>query len=106
MPAQLMIASGAPLRALCWWSRRATTSLPTPVSPVMSTLASARAALAIFLIQLPAGGAAADEPDLVLTNDPHGASTRFGGEWVPGRKGKPAFTSYKRYRPDLSVIRW
>ena len=42
-----------------------------------------------LLFQLPAGSAAADEPDVILTNDPHGA-----------------YTSYKRYRPALYVIRW
>ena len=39
--------SGAWLRALLLWMSRATTSLPTPVSPVMSTLASDRAAISI-----------------------------------------------------------
>ncbi len=41
-----------------------------------------------LLSQLPAGGAAADEPDLVLTNGRHGASTRIGGEWVPAADGR------------------
>ena len=39
MPAQLIATSGACARALSWWIRRLATSLPTPLSPVISTLA-------------------------------------------------------------------
>ncbi len=46
-PAQLSVTSGADARALWRWMSRETTSLPTPVSPVISTLASDRAAQSI-----------------------------------------------------------
>ncbi len=50
IPAQLMADRDACRRALCWCSSRATTSLPTPVSPVMSTFASDRAAVSMSAI--------------------------------------------------------
>ena len=43
-PAQLIAMNGASRRRPCWWMSLATTSFPTPLSPVMRTLASDRAA--------------------------------------------------------------
>ena len=36
--ATLMATNGCPLRWLRWWTARATSSLPVPLSPVMSTV--------------------------------------------------------------------
>src|SRR5262245_31720195 len=47
MPAQLTVTSGVGARRLRWCTSRAITSLPTPLSPVISTLASDRAAYSI-----------------------------------------------------------
>ncbi len=50
-PAQLSVEHGACARWLRTWIRRAATSLPTPLSPVMSTLASERAAMRDLLVE-------------------------------------------------------
>ena len=42
-PAQLTVINGRRLLGLCSWMNLATNSLPTPLSPVMSTFASLRA---------------------------------------------------------------
>src|SRR5947209_2089105 len=47
MPAQLIVTSGVWARRLRWCTRRAITSFPTPLSPVMRTFASERAAYSI-----------------------------------------------------------
>ena len=47
MAPQLTGMNGAVARPLRWWTARATSSLPTPLSPVMSTVVRAAATFSI-----------------------------------------------------------
>ena len=49
MAAQLMTRNGLSARRLCWYSARATNSLPVPLSPRISTLTSCGAMRPIIL---------------------------------------------------------
>ncbi len=49
MAPQLIATNGALARGDSWWSARATSSLPVPLSPAISTVASLSATLRIVV---------------------------------------------------------
>ena len=94
MAAQLMATNGRPARALFWWTKRASISLPVPLSPCRSSGISESMTLRrVATICFMAG--------LAVTNPSPGQDSRSACASVRGAHAEPV-----RQGNDVLVVEW